>query len=110
MKTRIVGLAGAMLVLGFSTPLHADPIAITSGQFTIASALTGGGPITLSSDRFSMGMFVFSSASPSGFCFTCTPGQNVDFSLRAGDFGGGAGTIDGVSYTGLEIGGHLDFQ
>ena len=108
MKTRIVGLA--LLLLGCSTVLHADPIAITSGQFSITSSLTGAGPMTLSSDRFNIGMFVFSSASPSGFCFTCIPGQNVDFTVRAGDFGGGAGTIDGVSYTGLEIGGHLDFQ
>ena len=108
MKTRIVGLA--LLLLGCSTALHADPIAITSGQFTITNSLTGAGPMMLSSDRFNIGMFVFSSASPSGFCFTCIPGQNIDFSLRAGDFGGGAGTIDGVSYTGLEIGGHLDFQ
>src|SRR5437870_8963438 len=81
MKTRIVGLA--LLLLGCSTALHADPIAITSGQFTITNSLTGAGPMMLSSDRFNIGMFVFSSASPSGFCFTCIPGQNIDFSLRA---------------------------
>jgi len=111
MKT-ICGLAVLLCALFlFPSPAHADPIVITGGSIELPS---DGGPatFTLTGENLNfhgLASIAFSSTiiQRCNFGSPCYAGNPVSLGSTLADFGGGTGTINGVTYTDVSLGGVL---
>ena len=99
-------------LLAFAPAAHADPVVVTTGDYTPdieghMFRLVGNG-----FDLFQNEPFFFPEWT-SHICNPCRPGNVVDFSSRfEGEsyFGSGSGTIDGTRHPALTYQGTLDFR
>ena len=88
----------------------ADPVRITAG-FLSVDGLSTPGPFQLIGANVSLSGFSQSQTAGPLTCFPCEPGGTVDLGSRyLGDFGRGAATIDGTSYSDVVLTGPVIFS